>query len=312
MTVGGMLAVVLKPSKMRYSADRSLTKTRVYRASLTGVLSISLAVFFFMATQVAAVFISRSNVVYANEQTLVVAAPQFTATTSNTSKATVDAAKIQATVSAWAKKYNGHVSVTIASNDGKLLAESDQQKQYFTASIYKLYVAYLGSQDIDAGLHSASDPYLGQYTRGDCLTRMIQFSDSPCAEKMMAELGKQTMQTRLEALGVTDTSMARLSTSTKDAALVTRLVNNGQGLSEQSTNRLRTAMLQQQYRDALPKGFVGFEVGDKVGFYETGYHDSAFVKAPNSDSFIVTVFTDSVRSTTIIELSKQLAPLLKS
>jgi beta-lactamase class A len=141
---------------------------------------------------------------------------------------------------------------------------------------------------------------------------MIQFSDSPCAEKMMTELGKQNMQNRLNALGLTDTSMARLQTSTKDASLVTSLVNSGTGLSQQSTSRLRSAMLKQQYRDALPRGFTGFEVGDKVGFYETGYHDTAFVKAPNSNSYIVTIFTDAVRSTSITELSKQLAPLLRS
>lgn len=308
MTVGGMLAVVLKPSKMRYSADRSLTKTRVYKASLTGVLSVALAVFFFMATQVAAVFLSRNNVVFANEQTLVIPA----GATISAQKTPIDAAKIQDTVTAWAKKYSGHVSVTIQTSDGKTIASSDQQRQYFTASIYKLYVAYLASQDIDAGIHTPTEPFLNAYTRADCLTRMIQFSDSPCAEKMMAELGKQNMQTRLHALGLTDTSMARLQTSTKDASLVTGLVNKGTGLSPQSTERLRTAMLHQQYRDALPKGFTGFEVGDKVGFYEVGYHDTAFVKAPNSDSFIVTIFTDAVRSSSITELSQKLAPLLKN
>lgn len=308
MRLLALLTVVVRPSRMRYNADRSLAKTRVYRASLTGVLSVSLAVFFFMATQVAAVFVSRNNVVFANEQTLVVPA----STTSIAPLTDADAVKVQAVVTAWAKKYNGHVSVTIQTSDGKTLASSDQQRQYFTASIYKLYVAYLASQDIDKGLHAADEKYLNTFTRGDCLTRMIQFSDSPCAEKMMTELGKQNMQTRLQALGLTDTSMARLQTSTKDASIVTGLINKGDGLSPQSTERLRSAMLQQQYRDALPKGFAGFEVGDKVGFYEVGYHDTAFVKAPNSNSYIVTIFTDAVRSTTITELSKQLAPLLKS
>lgn len=308
MRLLALLTVVVRPSRMRYNADRSLAKTRVYKASLTGVLSVSLAVFFFMATQVAAVFVSRNNVVFANEQTLVV---PVNATVS-TQKAAVDAAKLQEVVTTWAKKYNGHVSVTIQTSDGKTLASSDQQRQYFTASIYKLYVAYLASQDIDAGIHATSEIFLNTYTRADCLTRMIQFSDSPCAEKMMAELGKQNMQNRLNALGLTDTSMARLQTSTKDASLVTGLINKGTGLSQASANRLRTAMLQQQYRDALPKGFSGFEVGDKVGFYEVGYHDTAFVKAPNSDSYIVTIFTDAVRSSTITELSQKLAPLLQN
>ena len=308
MKLLALLTVIVRPSRMRYNADRSLTKTRLFKASLTGVFSISLAAVFFVATQLVAVFVSRQQVVFANEQSIVIPAGVQGAPAT---KQQVDTAQLQAIVSAWGKKYSGKVSATILASDGTLLASTDQQRQYFTASIYKLYVAYLGSQDIDKGLHAASDPFLNTYTRGDCLTRMIQFSDSPCAERMMAELGKQNMQVRLQALGVTDTAMGRLTTSTKDAALVTNLIHKGEGLSKESADRLRTAMLQQQYRDALPTAFAGFEVGDKVGFYQVGYHDTAFVKAPNSDSFIVTVFTDTVRSVTINELSKQIAPLLK-
>ncbi len=309
MTVGRMLAVVLRPSKMRYSADRSLTKTRAYKASLTGVLSVSLAVVFFVATQLVAVFVSRKSVVFATEQTYFVSASAGTNVQPYT---VVDADKLQAVVSAWAKKYSGHVSVTVQASGGAVLASSDQQKQYFTASIYKLYVAYLASQDIDAGLHSQADLFLSTYTRGDCITRMVQLSDSPCAEKMMAELGKQNMQNRLQALGLTDTSMARLHTSTKDASLVTGLISNGTGLSQQSADRLRSAMLQQQHRNALPAGFAGYQVGNKVGFHDTGYNDTGFVNVPNSATFIVTIFTDGVRSNSITELSKLLAPLLKN
>ena len=313
MKLLAMLTVIVKPSRMRYNADRSLAKTRVLRASLTGVFSVSLAIVFFMATQVVAVFVSSKNVVFANEQAFIIPVTPSTPATevSETQSSVRSYEQLQNVVNVWAQKYEGKVSVTIAANDGRLLASSNQQKQYYSASIYKIYVAYIVSQDIDNGVYAADEIYLNDYTRADCLVRMLQYSDNPCAEKMFIELGSKKIQSRLEALGLTDTVMSRLLTSTKDASIVTGLINKGVGLSQQSTVRLRTAMLNQTYRIGLPLGLKDFEVGDKVGMYEAVYHDTAFVKTPNSESFIVTVFTESLNASVIAELAEQIAPLLR-
>ena len=313
MTVSDMLAVVLTPSKMRYDANRSLAKTRLYKSALTSIFSLSLAIAFFVTTQVVAVFVSSKNVVFANEQALIIPTTPSTPTTkapdAQSSVRTYE--QLQSVVNAWAQKYEGKVSVTIAANDGTLLASSNQQKQYYSASIYKIYLAYVVSQDIDNGVYAADEIYLNDYTRADCLVSMLQYSDNPCAEKMLIELGSKKIQSRIEALGLTDTVMSRLLTSTKDASIVTGLINKGVGLSQQSTVRLRTAMLNQTYRKGLPLGLKDFEVGDKVGMYEAEYHDTAFVKTPSSESFVVTVFTESLGVSVITELAEQIAPLLR-
>ncbi|MEI7631695.1 MAG: serine hydrolase [bacterium] len=314
MTVGNMLTVVLAPSKLRYNANRSLTKTRTIRASLTAFFSVFLACLLFVGVQVFAVIWSSHNMVYASEQSFV-----FTPITDQNSSATkvlnteqVNPVEVQAIVDSWVKKYQQKASVTILDTvSGQVLASSQSDKQYFTASIYKLYVAYVSIQDIDAGLNDGNQLFLNGYTRFDCITRMIQYSDSPCAEKMMNEMGKNTLQSRLTALGLTNTSMASFMTTTADAALVTKKVATGEGLSSLSTKRLQDAMSNQQHRTGLPSGFNNMKVGDKVGFSETDWHDSANVSPKSGHTFTVTVFTENMRSGNIAELARQLQPILE-
>ncbi len=315
MTVQAMLAVLLSPSKLRYDAGRSLTKTKKIKAVLTGGLSIFLACLLFVGVQVFAVFWSSHKMVYASEQSFVYTAPakmEPITTSIEVPQSAVDNVQIQSVVHAWAKKYQQKASVTILDTaSGETLATYQSDKQYTTASIYKLYVAYVASQDIDSGLHDGNQLFLDTYSRFDCITRMIQFSDSPCAERMMNEMGKPYLQTKLNVLGLGGTSMARLTTTTDDAALITKKVSNGEGLSADSAARLQEAMNNQQYRTGLPAGFKNMQVGNKVGFYETGYHDTANVIPKSGHTFTVTVFTENMSSRNIAELAKLLQPIFE-
>jgi beta-lactamase class A len=307
MTVGGMLAVVLRPSKLRYNATRSLTKTKRIRASLTAFFSMSIAVVLFVAIQLGAVFWTSSHSVYAYEKSYVITSQPATLEANNKK---VDPSEIKAVLDAWAKKYSGKASVVITdTQSGDLLANSNADKQYFTASMYKLYVAYLSSQDIDSGVHVASEPFLGTYSRQDCIVRMIQFSDSPCGEKMLNEMGKKQADARLITLGLTSTSMAGFKTTATDAAFVTRKVALGEGLSKDSARNLQEAMSEQMYRDALPTGFKNSKVADKVGFYETGYHDSANVTLKEGRTFTVSILSENMGSRQIAELARTLEPI---
>ena len=310
-----MLAVLLSPSKIRYDVSRSLTKTKKIKAVLTGGLSIFLACLLFVGVQVFAVFWSSHKMVYASEQSFVYTVPAkvdpITAS-EEVLQSAVDGVQIQSVVHTWAKKYQQKASVTILDTaSGETLASYQSDKQYLTASIYKLYVAYVATQDIDSGLHDGNQIFLGTYNRFDCITRMIQFSDSPCAEKMMNEMGKSYLQTKLNALGLKGTSMAQLTTTTDDAALVTKKISSGEGLSNSGASRLQEAMNNQQYRIGLPAGFKNMQVGDKVGFYETGYHDTANVIPKSGHTFTITVFTENMSSRNITELAKLLQPIFE-
>lgn len=319
MTVGRMLAVVLRPSKMRYSADRSLTKTRAYKASLTGVLSVSLAVVFFVATQLVAVFVSRSNVVYAEEVlTLDYNAQSLAAAKKGPVEkiAELDKQAIQSVVSEWAKKYKGNASVYITdTKTGEILATSDEDRQFFTASIYKMYVAYLSLQDVDAGIHTFSEPFMGGKTRKECLYLMIQESNSSCAERMMGELTRATMDDRLSVLGTTHTSIVSLKTTAKDAAVIARKIALGEGLTPESAAFLQSAMRDQKFRGGLPKGFDRAEVQDKVGYnkHVYGWHDTGNVTpTATKRTFTVSVFSEHIGYYGSAELATNLQPLLEA
>ena len=116
MTVQAMLAVLLSPSKLRYDAGRSLTKTKKIKAVLTGGLSIFLACLLFVGVQVFAVFWSSHKMVYASEQSFVYTAPakmEPITTSIEVPQSAVDNVQIQSVVHAWAKKYQQKASVTI-------------------------------------------------------------------------------------------------------------------------------------------------------------------------------------------------------
>lgn len=218
--------------------------------------------------------------------------------------------EIKKVVAEWSAKNRGVEGVVIASPDGTVLASNNPDEQFSTASIYKLYVAYLAYQDIDNSIHSLDEPFLKDWTRGKCLDEMIRTSDSPCAEKMMSELGRKNIQSRLEALGLTHTSMLGLKTSSSDVTVVLGRLWQGTDLKTPSRAAMLDSMLGQKYRDGLAKGFVGSAVYDKVGFSEQfDYHDVAIVQLPDGRPLIVSVLTRDVGARSISKLG---ASLLKT
>lgn len=216
-----------------------------------------------------------------------------------------DAKAIQAAVTSWVKGHKGTYSVVVSNPETeKVLATSLPDKSYFTASIYKLYVAYEGYRKVDDGTYSLSDPYLSGWTRGKCLDQMIRVSHSPCAEKMWAELGKENLNTQMKKYGLTNTSMTGLSTTAEDAAIMLTRIQKGEGLSEKSQKSFMDSMKGQIYRDGLPAGFTTATVYDKVGFNgKVEYHDTAIVKLKDGRILIVSVLTQNAGTKNIAGLA---------
>lgn len=216
-----------------------------------------------------------------------------------------NAAKLQQVLDDWASTHAGMYSVVIKDTDGKTLAKTNAHTSYFTASIYKLYVAYIGYQRIDDGTYSPSETYLNGWTRQKCLYEMIHQSHSPCAEKMWVELGKQNLTNELEKYGLKDTSMVGLTTSAADAAIILSRLQKGQDLSQASREAFLKSMKTQIYRDALPTGFTTAVVYDKVGFNgKIEYHDVAIVKFDDGRELIVSVLTKNAGSGNIAGLAR--------
>lgn len=222
-------------------------------------------------------------------------------------KPTFNNAKIKKALKTWVASHGGTYSVTITDGSGKAIAQTNENQSYFAASIYKLYVAYIGYQKVDDGTYSSAEPYLYGWMRGECLREMIRQSHSPCAEKMWNELGKENLTNKLKEYGLKDTSMTGLATSSRDVAIILANINNGVDLSKKSQTAFLESMKKQIYRDALPVGFNESVVYDKVGFNEQlEYHDVAIIKLADGRKLIVSVLTTGVGSRNIAGLGSAL------
>ena len=210
---------------------------------------------------------------------------------------------LQPTVAAWAAKQSGRASVIVYDlANKKIVASLNPDRQYFTASIYKLYVAYIGYQKIADGTYDANDPYLNGYTRAECLDAMIRDSYSPCGEKWWNELGKQALTAKLETYGLDNTSMTGLYTSAADAAIILQRLFEGKDLTKTHTGEFLDSLKDQpdKYQRGLPSGFSNSTVYNKVGWNGTvEWHDTAIITLPNGHSYVIAVLTKSVGSSQI-------------
>lgn len=215
-----------------------------------------------------------------------------------------DAVELQKIIDNWVD-VSGDSGVVLADTDGNIIAEKNPEDVFFAASIYKLYVAYAGYQQLDSGLVDESELYINGHTRLECLDLMIKESDSPCAEKLWVELGKQELTDKFFELGIKNTSFTAINTAAYDSALLLGIIARGEGLSERSKELLLESMRTQVYRDTLNKGFSSdVVVYNKIGFNELNeYHDTAIVEFPDGRQLIVSILTDGVGTAKIAELA---------
>lgn len=216
-----------------------------------------------------------------------------------------------AELQAWLKKRPGQYGVYVGGTDGNTYAEAQADRVFSSESIYKLYVAYLGYQQVDAGTVHPDQSYSAGRTRLQCLDLMIRTSDSPCAEKQLSELGKSAVDVKLKAYGLGNTSVRGMKTTAHDAAKVLELIQRGTDLSADSRTRLLESLKTQQYRNGLPKGFAGNTVYNKVGFRDlVQYNDVALVTLADGRLVTVAVMTENAGVKNIARLGAEINRLL--
>jgi beta-lactamase class A len=214
---------------------------------------------------------------------------------------------LQEVIDTWQANHSGTASVVTMDANGSILAEAgDIDQVYFAASIYKLYVAYFGYKQVDAGEVDPEEVYVGGRTRAECLDAMIRSSDSPCAEALWNELGKDNLTQELKKIDIVNTNMTSISTTARDAARMLTFIGGGEGLSTQSQQNYLSSMKDQEqlYRRGLPAGFSNdVIVQNKVGWNEqVEWHDTSIIEYPDGRRLIIVVLTESVGSKKIAEL----------
>ena len=232
--------------------------------------------------------------------------PQATPTVPETAP-TFDVVALQATIDAWTRMITSDASVVAMDVEGNILASSNADERYFTASLYKLFVAYEGYKAVDAGQLQADENFQGTRSVSECLDLMIRESDSPCGERMWVELGKSTIDTAIKQYGINSTDMIGLQTTAKDTATMLARIARAEGLTAKSAEAYMDSMKDQPaiYRRGLPSGFSSaVTVYNKVGWNEQlEWHDGSIIERADGTRLVLAVLTKSVGSKKIAELA---------
>ncbi len=285
---------------VRYNVDTYKDKTRVVIATLLCCVML----FGIAGSQV---MHAKTNTVEASPARVQKIAPPINSP-SEVPKASnsLDAKAIQSEIDKWVSGHAGTYGVVVSDKFGNTLAVTQQDQEFYMASIYKLYVAYIAYQKIDSGAFNPNDPYVNDWDRGKCLDEMIRTSNNPCGEKMMLELGNE-LNIKLKSYGLTNTSSRTFFTTAHDATIVLARIQNGTDLSVSSRQKLLDSMIGQKYRDGMPKGLAGANVYDKVGFREKSeYHDVGIVKLQNGEFVIISIMSKDAGVNKVADLSKSI------
>lgn len=201
----------------------------------------------------------------------------------------------------YAKDHPGTYGVSMIELDGKKRrADYNGDRQFVTASTYKLFVAYELLKQIDAGQRDWA-------SNATCFNKMISQSDNACAENFLHSFGLSTVSKDIQAIGLKNSTFMKAGgpfTTANDQALLLGMIATGQNFSSTNQQRLISAMKANVYRRGIPAGVQG-TVADKVGFLNGLLHDSAIVYGPNG-TYVLSIMTDGSSWANIAELAKQI------
>lgn len=221
---------------------------------------------------------------------------------------------VQETINNFVTNNPGEYSVVITDGaTGASLGKYEPDQEYFAASLYKLYVAYLGYLDVQKGKHTLDEEFLGDWTRGECLDKMIRESHSPCAETLWIEQGKASSTKRLSKFDIKHTNMEGLTTTAEDVNTILLRLYSRRDLNDTHTELFLASLRENIYRDVLPSTLPNLTVMNKVGFNGfVEYHAVGIVILPNERPVVITLLTRNVGTKRLISLVKMVfAPLLQ-
>lgn len=172
------------------------------------------------------------------------------------------------------------------------IATVADDREFFAASLYKQFVAYLALLDIQNSAMDADETLWNGRTNKECVDMMIRESHSPCGEAMMAKIGQLTLNQRIADMGMTGTYFNGIRTTAHDSALILRYIAQGRDLNEENTAFLRDAMHNQddKWRRGLARGAPEARWETKVGWNEDiNYHDIGIMTLPDGRVFAIAI-----------------------
>ena len=224
---------------------------------------------------------------------------------------------LQALVEQWDREHSGRYGIIVRDLSGKgWNAEVLPDRDFVTASTYKMFLAYAVMHKIEQGeLSMSSTTDIGLSVR-DCIDEMILHSTNHCATALMnlADWGYvhqfiigQFPSTQLDN-GLT--ADGDKHTTVRDETTFMHRLYAGQLMSADHTNYLIGLFQRQVYRSGIPRGVPGVTVANKVGFYNGYKHDVGIIYAP-SGTYILGILSYGGNDAQFADLSAKVYELMK-
>ena len=217
----------------------------------------------------------------------------------------------QSIVDQWASQTGGNKSVLIYDLErDETVGAFNEEENYSTASLYKLFVVYAGYLKINSGGWTG-DTIAGRTGRTvlQCLDLAIRESNSECAETLWSMIGRDNLAEMIENdFKINDSNINSLISNPKDIMKIMKIfyehkeINDEKLISQIKDSFLNQPVTEYNWRQGLPSGFTKANVYNKVGWdynpngrYWNIYHDAAIVEFPEEGRhFIVVVMTNRV------------------
>lgn len=220
-----------------------------------------------------------------------------------------DTATLSTLVTTFAAPYGSNVGVTVSNLEDGATANVNGDKQFVSASIYKLFVAYDVYRQIDTGTVSPTkivltpDGSSPTNSVSGCLKLMITISDNGCGEALGALDGWSDLDALLKAQGYTGTTLNNYTsggalsgdkqTTANDVALLLTRLYNDKLVSQSSTDAFLTLLKAQTVNDRLPQGLpAGTVIAHKTGDLYGYLHDAGIIYGTNKNTVVVLLTGD--------------------
>lgn len=194
---------------------------------------------------------------------------------------------------------------------GKWVASTRANESIPSGSTYKLYVALMLFDKMKKGEVSWTDSMLDTNV-STCFNRMTIASTNPCAEKWLADWGRDNVNNFVYAHGFsTGTSFTNRTANHSTAADLNKYMiglNDGSLVSEPYRSRLLQSLSTHPYRYGIPTGSKG-RVYDKVGFLWDYVHDTAIVRHPRG-VYVMTIMTKGQSYGAIASITREIERIM--
>lgn len=229
----------------------------------------------------------------------------------------------QPIVDEWVSSTEGDKGIYIYDLDlGEEVGRYNSNKEFQTASIYKLFVVYEGYKRLESGEWEPDDMAGATgHTISKCLDLAIRESNSECAETIWEKIGIERMQDIINNIfHLKNTELEDLTSTPKDVAEMIKIfyhhedINSAEYLAQLKDSFLNQPATIHDWRQGLPSGFetakvynkVGWDYDDRMGRWNI-YNDAAIVEFPEQNRhYVVVVMTNNVQHQQIRKLGQML------